>query len=105
MAELPAIAIIGGTGLMGRGLAGRWVRAGYAVILGSRDESKAVAAAKSFTNARGASNVEAARDGEIVVLTVPFDRHSAALESISKELRGKILVDVTVPLVPPKIGT
>jgi 8-hydroxy-5-deazaflavin:NADPH oxidoreductase len=99
------IAILGGTGLMGLGLARRWARAGCTVILGSRDRDKAVKAAAGVAGAQGAGNVEAARAAEIAVLTVPFEHQKSTLELVKNELAGKILVDVTVPLVPPKVST
>jgi NADPH-dependent F420 reductase len=106
-----SIAIIGGTGKEGKGLAYRWAKAGYKMIIGSRSSEKAVAAADEInhillTNAAvvGCENTEAARRADIVVLTVPYAAHVATLETIRSELVGKILIDVTVPLVPPKVA-
>ena len=53
----------------------------------------------------GLSNLEAAQKADIVVLTVPYAAHRATLESVKDALKGKILIDVTVPLVPPKVAT
>jgi NADPH-dependent F420 reductase len=107
-----SIAVLGGTGKEGRGLAYRWARAGYQIHIGSRDAAKAQAAAQELTDLlggqamiEGLSNVEAARKGNIAVLTVPYAAHRDTLESVKLELKGKILVDVTVPLVPPKVST
>lgn len=116
MSELASIAIIGGTGALGTGLARRWAQAGFPVIIGSRkleSAEEAVQDLKQVLAERGieggkvsaADNLSAARDGEIVVLTVPYAHHGSTLESIKDALQGKILVDVTVPLRPPKVGT
>ena len=109
---LLSIAVLGGTGKEGKGLAYRWARAGYRVLIGSRTAEKAVAAADEIKkmlgegiSVNGLSNLEAAREANIAVLTVPYAAHRDTLESIKEELKGKILVDVTVPLVPPKVAT
>lgn len=112
---LPVIAILGGTGDLGTGLARRWAQAGYQVIIGSRTEDKAVAAANDLravmeergidtVNVGAMDNLSAARAAEIVAMTVPFAHHSSTLESVKDALQGKILIDVTVPLVPPKVA-
>jgi NADPH-dependent F420 reductase len=109
---LLTIAVLGGTGKEGKGLAYRWARAGYHVLIGSRTAEKAVAAAEEIQkmlgegiSVKGLTNLEAAREANIAVLTVPYAAHRDTLESIKSELKGKILVDVTVPLVPPKVST
>ncbi len=110
---LLSIAILGGTGKEGKGLAYRWARAGYHVYIGSRTPAKAASAANEIremlgeegVSVTGLGNLEAARKANIVVLTVPYSAHRATLEAVKEELRGKILVDVTVPLVPPKVAT
>ena len=105
------IAILGGTGDLGTGLAGRWSRAGYPVVIGSRTLDKAEAALADLrhrhpeTTARAATNTDAAQAADIVVLTVPAAHQIATLAGVQAHLAGKILVDVTVPLVPPKVGT
>lgn len=105
------IAIIGGTGSLGRGLAIQWARAGYPVIIGSRSGEKAARAAEQIGSAKGApvvqgtDNKTAAARGEIVVITVPFANHAAILNEIEDAVSGKIVVDTTVPLMPPKVGT
>ncbi len=104
------ISIIGGTGALGSGLALRWAKAGHRVIIGSRVGDRAVQSAEnlsSLVNAEitGMVNAEAAENGEIVVLTVPFASHATTLDAIRAHLTGKIFVDVTVPLVPPKVRT
>ena len=111
-----AIAIIGGTGKEGKGLAYRWAKAGYPVIIGSRNEEKAQAAVnelkKYFDSKDGSSsllsgkiNKEAVDICNIAVLTVPYEFHESILQELKSNLQGKYLLDVTVPLVPPKVST
>jgi 8-hydroxy-5-deazaflavin:NADPH oxidoreductase len=106
----PRIAIIGGTGDLGGGLARRWAKAGYPVVIGSRAKEKAEqAVADILREAPGATvsgdeNLAAAASADIVVLTVPYANHRANLEAIRPSLEGKILVDATVPLLPPKVA-
>lgn len=109
---LLSIAVLGGTGKEGKGLAYRWARAGYHVYIGSRNAEKAIAAANEITemlgegiSVNGMTNPQAAQESNIVVLTVPYSAHRETLESVKHQLGGKILVDVTVPLVPPKVAT
>ncbi len=103
------ISVIGGTGALGSGLALRWALAGHDVIIGSRDGARAEQAAGELSTGSkpisGAENSVAAGQGDIVVLTVPYANHSATLETILPHLNGKILIDVTVPLMPPKVRT
>jgi NADPH-dependent F420 reductase len=102
------IAVVGGTGREGNGLALGWARAGQEVVIGSRAMERAVHAAEAINRAVGRSaatgmlNREAAAAGEIVVLTVPYAAHEATLKDIREAVRGKVLVDVTVPLDPEK---
>lgn len=104
------LAIIGGSGALGRGLAARWLRAGYDIVIGSRSVEKAKEAATELRERTGIERVEgtdnqrAAMAGNIVVLTVPFEAHDATLAAIKPLVRGKIVVDTTVPLKPPKVG-
>lgn len=104
------IAILGGTGDLGTGLAQRWLKAGYPIIIGSRTAEKAASAASVLTEA-GFDAVEAMENGaaaqaaDLVVMTVPFAHHASTLKSVAAGLKGKILIDVTVPLMPPKVGT
>jgi NADPH-dependent F420 reductase len=99
--SLPNVAILGGTGKEGSGLALRWARAGYPLIIGSRQAERAAQAAKELTEkvpaaqVRGVDNAQAARAGDIVVLTVPHAAQMSTLESVKVELNGKILVDAT----------
>jgi hypothetical protein len=106
----PTLAIIGGTGALGMGLAMRWAAAGYPVVLGSRSSDKAKAAARGIEPAKGAppvrgdDNAGAARAGDIVVIAVPFASHDAILDEISDAVAGRIVVDAVVPLVPPRVS-
>lgn len=107
---LPVIAVLGGTGNEGSGLALRWARAGYRVIIGSRDAARArqaageIARAASGAELRGMANRDAVVAAGIVVLSVPYAAQQATLEAVRDALDGKILIDVTAPLVPPKVG-
>lgn len=104
------IGIIGGTGKEGKGLAFRWLKAGYRVLIGSRQAEKAMAAADDLRNLAGAqadvtgvTNPEAVSNSDVVVLTVPYSAHRTTLEGLKDVLQGKLLIDVTVPIVPPKV--
>lgn len=107
---LLTLAILGGTGKEGKGLAYRWAKAGYRVVVGSRTPEKAQASAQELSDLlggdaiiEGLGNLEAAQQADIVALTVPYAAHRETLEAVKDALQGKILVDVTVPLVPPKV--
>jgi len=105
------LGIIGGTGKEGSGLAYRWAMAGHKVIIGSRQVEKALTAVEILrekigeqeVDFSGMSNPEAVKACDIAVLTVPFAAHAATLEGLKEELQGKLLIDVSVPLVPPKV--
>lgn len=108
---LLTIAVLGGTGKEGKGLAYRWAKAGYKILIGSRSSERAVTAASEImeltegsTSIVGLSNREAAQLADIVVLTVPFTAHRDTLDSVKDVLKGKLLIDVTAPLVPPKVS-
>jgi NADPH-dependent F420 reductase len=103
------IAIVGGTGPEGMGLALRWVRAGERIIIGSRDEQRARDAAAKITKASGApaervtgaANAAAVAAADVVVLTIPFSGHADTLKQLKPSFRpGAILIDATVPLAP-----
>lgn len=108
--DISKIAIIGGTGTLGGGLARCWALAGYPIIIGSRTREKAVSAASrlrvdtGFHDISGTTNLDAAEAGEIIVVAVPWPTRNVLLEEIKNALQGKIVVDTTVPLVPPKIA-
>jgi 8-hydroxy-5-deazaflavin:NADPH oxidoreductase len=108
---LLTIAVLGGTGKEGKGLAYRWAKAGYRVLIGSRSSERAVKAASEImellegsSSVVGATNLEAAAQADMVVLTVPYSAHRDTLENVKNALKGKILVDVTAPLMPPKVS-
>ena len=110
-ALLMTIAVLGGTGREGKGLAYRWAKAGYRVLIGSRSSEKAVKAASEImeilegsSSVVGMTNPEAAQQADIVVLTVPYTAHRETLDDVKDMLKGKLLVDTTVPLVPPKLS-
>ncbi|KXK24154.1 MAG: F420-dependent NADPH reductase [Chloroflexi bacterium OLB15] len=106
---LVTVAVLGGTGKEGSGLAARWALHGYHVIIGSREAEKAQNRAAELNESLGGAylvgmdNISAAQQANLVVLTVPYSAHRATLESVKDQLVGKILVDVTVPLAPPKV--
>ncbi len=112
------IAILGGTGAQGSGLALRWARAGHRVLIGSRNAEKAalvcaqinqrlgggVGESAHLPAAEAASYLDAATAAPIVVLCVPYAVQRATVEEVRTVLAGKILIDTTVPLVPPKVA-
>jgi len=110
MDKTTTIAILGGTGQEGSGLALRLAHAGVSVVVGSRDAARAAEAAEVINGkigrkvARGDSNAAAASTASVVMLTVPYVAQVPTALSVHDELRGKILIDATVPLVPPKVG-
>lgn len=103
----PSLAVIGGTGALGSGLARRWLAAGYAVTIGSRDPAKAWATAAALAektgcgDVHGAGYVEAAADADCLVLTIPYAVQAAMLDAIRPSMRGQLVIDTTVPLMPP----
>lgn len=110
MLESQEIAVIGGTGSLGSGLARRWANAGLSILIGSRDAGKADEFARRLMGeggggmVTGLTNVDAATRASIVVLAVPFGSQQATLEDIKPHVEGKIVLDATVPLVPPKVA-
>lgn len=100
------IAILGGTGEQGPGLALRWAKAGEEIIIGSRQKEKGEKVAAELNQElgkellRGTDNVSAASAAEVVVITVPYSAHVSTLETVKEQLKGKIFVDVSVPLDP-----
>jgi NADPH-dependent F420 reductase len=106
------MAVIGGTGALGTGLAWRLARAGHRVIVGSRSAEKAENAAAHIrsrlndeADIRAMGNADAAAAADIIFVTVPFASHNAILAEIKGAAGGKIVVDATVPLLPPKVAT
>jgi NADPH-dependent F420 reductase len=110
MVQRQTIAVLGGSGNEGSGLALRWAKAGYPVIVGSRSADKAQAAAAELNqllgtaSLQGADNRTAAQRADVAVLTVPYGAQRATALEVRELLVGKILIDVTVPLKPPKVG-
>jgi len=100
------IAILGGTGEQGPGLALRWAVAGQEVIIGSRQQEKGERVANELNQElgqdllRGTDNVAAAGEADVVFITVPYSAHAKTVESVKGQLKGKIFVDVSVPLDP-----
>lgn len=109
----PIVAVIGGTGAEGSGLALRWAAAGYPIVIGSRSAEKAAAASAELSALlppgsapiRGAANAAAAADGELVVLSVPYSAQVDTIAQIADACQGKVLITVGVPLQPPKVST
>lgn len=103
------IAVLGGTGKEGSGLALRWAHAGHEVIVGSRDADKARRAAEELNQmlgqprVQGMDNLSAAQAAEVVVLSVPYAAHLDTLNAVRSALAGKVVIDVTVPLDPQDI--
>ena len=107
--ELPTLAIIGGTGALGQGIALRAAVAGYRIIIGSRTLEKAQIAAKTIaseTNSKfisGESIGNATKAADMIIISVPYSAHADTIGQIKAHVSGKIVVDTTVPLNPPKI--
>lgn len=104
-----AIALIGGTGAEGRGLALRFAAAGHEVVVGSRDPARAAAAASEFAatlaaagvagaSVRGTDNLAAAAAADLAVIVVPYEAHRATVEALAEALAGKVVVDAVVPM-------
>jgi NADPH-dependent F420 reductase len=103
------IAVLGGTGKEGSGLALRWAAAGHEIIIGSREAERAQRTAADLNRTlgqetvRGMTNHEAAAQADVIVMTVPYAAHAATLESVKDAAQGKVFVDVTVPLDPQNV--
>lgn len=105
MSQKARIGILGGTGALGTGLAGRLAKAGYPVVIGSRTRDKAEEAARELgAGIEADTNLGAAQKADIVILAVPYASHAAILDEIAAAVAGKIVVDAVVPLVPPKVS-
>lgn len=104
MTQEAVIAIIGGTGHLGAAIARRLAKAGRRIIIGSRSADSAAHAAEAIGfGASGLTNADAAKAGEVVIVTVPFAAQEATLTEIAPHVAGKVVVETTVPLVPPKV--
>ncbi|HEY1690645.1 MAG TPA: NADPH-dependent F420 reductase [Polyangiaceae bacterium] len=102
------ITLLGGTGKEGRGLALRWAKAGHDVVVGSRDAARArdcaaTLSGRGFGPVEGAGNAEAVDGADVVVVAVPYEAHDALLRDLRPVLAGRVVVDVTVPLRPPRV--
>ena len=109
----PTLAVIGGTGEEGSGLALRWAADGYSILIGSRSRERAIATAAGLRSmlppelpARigGDSNAGAAAAADVIVLSVPYSSQSGILEQIRAGCQGKTVVSVVVPLKPPRVS-
>jgi hypothetical protein len=104
-----AVAVLGGTGDLGGGVARFLARQGVEVVIGSRDAARAASAAAALAaevpgaRCSGAALPDAARAGEVVFLAVPYAAHAETLAAVREAVQGKVLVDTTVPLRPPKV--
>lgn len=101
---MASIAVIGGTGHLGKGIARRLAKAGHDVTIGSRAAEKAEGiAAEMGLGLKGAANEDAAKGKDVVIVTVPYESQAATLKQIRDHVGSAIVVDTTVPLVPPKV--
>jgi len=109
--RIASFSVLGGTGNLGFALVGRLAKAGYEVWIGSRDPAKAEASAAQVAAhgypgvVKGAGLADAAAHCEVCVLAVPYAAHAGTLAQVKDAVQGKIVVDTTVPLMPPKVGT
>ena len=109
---LATLAVIGGTGAEGSGLALRWAAAGYPVLIGSRSRDRAKSAAAELSallpgegpTIGGDTNAGAAEAADVVILSVPYDSQSGIIEQIRAGCQGKTVVSVVVPLKPPRVS-
>lgn len=102
------IAVLGGTGKEGRGLALRWARAGHRISLGSRDAGRAREQAARLSSlgcgaVEGGDNAWAVERAEVVLVAVPYEAHAACLRELRAALDGRVVVDIAVPLSPPRV--
>jgi NADPH-dependent F420 reductase len=104
---MASIAVIGGTGDLGRGIVRRLAKAGHDVTIGSRAAEKAKAAAEEMASLGltlgHAANEDAAVGKDIVIVTVPYESQASTLGLIKDKVGSAIVVDTTVPLMPPKV--
>lgn len=104
----PIIGVVGGTGRLGQALALRWALAGYRVLIGSRTAERALTAAREIATRLqetldSGTNAEIAARAQIIVVTVPYAAQAEVLASIRAPAVGKLVIDTTVPLIPPKV--
>ena len=111
--SVPTLAVIGGTGAEGSGLAVRWAAAGYPVVIGSRSAEKASASAAELSALlpsgsaplTGSANAEAAAAADVVILSVPYEAQEKTINDVVEACQGKLFITVGVPLRPPKVST
>jgi NADPH-dependent F420 reductase len=107
--NMPLLAVIGGSGAMGSGLTQRLAEAGYPIVIGTRDVTKAneiadnLALSDDAAALKVAANAEAAASADIIFVTVPFVAQEEIALQIRPNLAGKLVIDITVPLMPPRI--
>lgn len=97
------IAVVGGTGNLGKAIARRLVRGGHEVVVGSRDAERATTCAQEIGAAAGGLNGEVVSGKDVVIVTVPHSSQGATLAEIRERVGAAVVVDTTVPLVPPKV--
>ncbi|MBS0366134.1 MAG: NADPH-dependent F420 reductase [Proteobacteria bacterium] len=102
------VAVIGGSGKLGAALARRWARAGIPLAIGSREPGRAAEAAARLSRESGVqiasgTNSQAAAQAGVIVVCVPYDAQERTLADIRTAAAGKLVVDTTVPLVPPRV--
>lgn len=97
------IGVIGGTGALGKAIAKRLAKAGHTITIGSRSAESASEAATEIGAAGGATNADAATGRDFVIVTVPYSAHAGTLAQIKDHVGSAVVVDTTVPLVPPKV--
>ena len=99
------IGIIGGTGALGKGLASRMIKTGFEVFIGSRkqDSENSAALSLGLKEENGGLNYDITSKCDLGIITVPFSSQTETLEGLIEPLKNKILVDATVPLMPPKV--
>ncbi|NWK97403.1 NADPH-dependent F420 reductase [Sphingobium lactosutens] len=98
------ISVIGGTGKLGSAIARRLAKNGRAVVIGSRSQASAAESARQLGHGiEGLTNIDAATVGDVIIVTVPFEAQTRTLEEIAPVVRGKLVIDTTVPLAPPRV--
>jgi len=102
------IAILGGTGREGRGLALRWAKAGHEVVVASRDAARAARSAEELSGLgcgaiQGGDYTRALAGAEVVVVSVPYPAHGDLLTSLRSSLLDRVVIDITVPIKPPRV--
>ena len=108
--KIQTIGVLGGSGALGSGLSYRLGKAGYQVVIGSRNPGKASEKVSEINQRLKQekisieSNYLAAEKSDLVILAVPFSNHGVILEEIAPVVQNKIVLDTTVPLVPPKVA-